>query len=168
MPSNGKDNKAHQARDFACRRVGNFFTIFAHATRMRIFCALENGPQTVTRIADEAGISTSNASQHLRLMRDRGAVVTERRGQSVYYRMADRRFTQAANLVREALDGLSNNNEFAPHPAVAQGASQTRTTEKCKPDPGHDRCAAQKDGLPGPDHQKPIWSATKQKTEEKR
>jgi ArsR family transcriptional regulator len=123
MSCNSKNNKMYQARDFACRRMGNFFTIFAHSTRMRIFCALENGPQTVTRIADEAGISTSNASQHLRLMRDRGAVVTERQGQSIYYRMADRRFTQAANLVREALEGLSNNNEHIPHAAVAQEKS---------------------------------------------
>ncbi|MGC9293200.1 MAG: ArsR/SmtB family transcription factor [Acidobacteriaceae bacterium] len=119
MPCNSKNSKMYQARDFACRRMGNFFTIFAHATRMRIFCALENGPQTVTRIADEAGISTSNASQHLRLMRDRGAVVTERQGQSIYYRMADRRFTQAANLVREALEGLGS-HEHTPYAAVAQ------------------------------------------------
>uniref|UniRef100_E6QHM4 HTH arsR-type domain-containing protein n=1 Tax=mine drainage metagenome TaxID=410659 RepID=E6QHM4_9ZZZZ len=169
MLGKGKDNEVHQARDFACRRMSNFFTIFAHATRMRIFCALENGPQTVTRIADEAGISTSNASQNLRLMRDRGAVVTERQGQSVYYRMADRRFMQAANIVCEALNDLSNNND-TPH--IQQwrrgGPPQTLTTESCKLDPKQDFCTTHKDGHPGPDHQEPIWLPAEQKTEEKR
>ncbi|MGA7157461.1 MAG: metalloregulator ArsR/SmtB family transcription factor [Acidobacteriaceae bacterium] len=86
-----------------CARMGDFFMIFAHATRMRIFCALQNGSKTVTRIAEEADISVSNASQHLRLMRDRGAVVSVRHGQTVLYGVADPRFFMAANLIREAL-----------------------------------------------------------------
>jgi ArsR family transcriptional regulator len=110
MQDNGTGKK-NPARKLDCVRMSHFFTIFAHETRMRIFCALENGPKPVTRIAEEAEISISNASQHLRLMRDRGAVVTERQGQSVYYRMADPRFYEAANLIRAALAAPSAGNE---------------------------------------------------------
>lgn len=94
----------HQDRHLDCHRMGDFFMILAHSTRMRIFCALQNGSKSVTRIAQEAEISVSNASQHLRLMRDRGAVISERQGQTVFYGIADPRFFQAASLIRDALD----------------------------------------------------------------
>ncbi len=87
----------------SCEMLGNFFATLAHTTRMRIFCALQHEAKTVTKIADEAGISITNASQHLRLMRDRGAVTAEKHAQSVYYRIADPRFLEAAMLIRAAL-----------------------------------------------------------------
>lgn len=90
-------------KEASCELLGNFFATLAHTTRMRIFCALQCEAKTVTEIAAEAGISITNASQHLRLMRDRGAVIAEKRAQSVYYRIADPRFIQAAMLIREAL-----------------------------------------------------------------
>ena len=93
----------HRISDASCELLGGFFATFAHSTRMRIFCALQKTPKTVTEIADNAGVSITNASQHLRLMRDRGAVVAEKRAQSVYYRIADPRFVEAAILIREAL-----------------------------------------------------------------
>jgi DNA-binding transcriptional ArsR family regulator len=100
----------YKERDLDCVRMGDFFAIYAHATRMRIFCTLENGPKAVTDIAEEAEISVTNASQHLRLMRDRGAVARERKGQQVYYRMADPRFIEAANLIRAALKVMNKDN----------------------------------------------------------
>ena len=93
----------HAMSDASCELLGDFFATFAHTTRMRIFCALQREPKTVTEIAGDAGISITNASQHLRLMRDRGAVIAEKRAQSVYYRIADPRFVEAAMLIREAL-----------------------------------------------------------------
>lgn len=94
---------SHAIDDKSCELLGGFCTIFAHATRMRIFCALQHGPKTVTEIADEAGVSITNASQHLRLMKDKGAVIAEKRAQNVLYHIADPRFLQAAILIREAL-----------------------------------------------------------------
>ncbi|HUV96017.1 MAG TPA: metalloregulator ArsR/SmtB family transcription factor [Acidobacteriaceae bacterium] len=90
-------------REGSCELLGDFFATLGHATRMRIFCALQREEKTVTEIAAEAGVSITNASQHLRMMRDRGAVIAEKRAQSVYYRLADPRFIEAAILIREAL-----------------------------------------------------------------
>lgn len=98
--------------DASCELLGNFFAIFAHATRMRIFCALQSESKTVTEIAEYAGISIPNASQHLRLMRDRAAVVAEKRAQSVYYQIADTRMVEAVKMIRTAiLEGQQRNNE---------------------------------------------------------
>ncbi len=94
---------SHAMREASCELLGDFFSTLAHGTRMRIFCALQSRERTVTEVAEEAGVTIANASQHLRIMRDRGAVLAEKRAQSVYYRIADPRFVEAAILIREAL-----------------------------------------------------------------
>lgn len=70
---------------------------------MRILCALQHEPRTVTEIAESAGIAIANASQHLRILRESGAVMAEKRAQSVYYRVADPRMLEAMRLIRDAL-----------------------------------------------------------------
>lgn len=99
----GEPEMNRAMKEASCEILGDFFATLSHATRMRIFCALQRESKTVTEIADEAGISITNASQHLRLMRDRGAVIAEKRAQSVYYKIADQRFVEAAILIRDAL-----------------------------------------------------------------
>jgi DNA-binding transcriptional ArsR family regulator len=89
--------------DASCGLLGNFFSTFAHPTRMRILCALQHGPRTVTEIAAHAGIAIPNASQHLRMMRERGAVVAEKQAHHVFYRIADARILEALVLIRHAL-----------------------------------------------------------------
>lgn len=89
--------------DTSCELLGDFFATLAHASRMRIFCALQHGPKTVTEIAHQAHISIPNASQHLRLMRDRGAVIAHRRAQNMYYEIADPRIVGAMMMIRESL-----------------------------------------------------------------
>ncbi len=131
-------NNIHQDRRLDCNRMGDFFVILAHSTRMRIFCALQNGSKSVTRIAEEAEISISNASQHLRLMRDRGAVISERQGQTVFYGIADPRFFQAASLIRDALDDRSKASECNRFSGCAQTLTEAdRTVEELSTDPIH-------------------------------
>ena len=89
--------------DASCEMLGDFFSTLAHRTRMRILCALQREARTVTQISESAGISITNASQHLRIMRERGAVVAEKRAQSVYYQIADPRMLDAMRLIRDAL-----------------------------------------------------------------
>jgi DNA-binding transcriptional ArsR family regulator len=110
--------------DASCELLGGFFATFAHTTRMRIFCALQKAPKTVTEIAEYAGVSITNASQHLRLMRDRGAVIAEKRAQSVYYRVADPRFIEAAILIRSALPQHYHQNT---EQALSRSPRGTRT-----------------------------------------
>jgi ArsR family transcriptional regulator len=112
--------------DPICDLLGDFFSTLAHPTRMRIFCALQHGPQSVTDIADQARISTTNASQQLRMMREKGALVSEKSGQSVYYRIADPRFFQAANLIRDALVGQVQRKARSKYAGFAKNLNVAR------------------------------------------
>ena len=67
----------------------------ANARRLRILCRLiESGEMTVTTLADAVGLSQSALSQHLSKMRDEGIVACRREGQTIWYRIADRRIEQ--------------------------------------------------------------------------
>ncbi len=108
--------------DASCELLGEFFATFAHTTRMRILCALQRGPRSVTEIALSARISIPNASQHLRLMRDRGAVISDKHAQSVYYEIADPRIIEAMAMIRISLsDHLQRNAKRASARPASRG-----------------------------------------------
>ena len=86
-----------------CCLLAEFFTLFGNGTRLQIFCALQAGRKSVSELAEQAGVSLQNASQHLRLMRVKGAVTTEKEGQHVYYTIGDPRLIEGASLIRNAL-----------------------------------------------------------------
>jgi ArsR family transcriptional regulator len=56
------------------------------------------------------------ASHHLKILRERGLVVTEREGTAVYYSLADRRVVEALDLLRMMLgDLLTQQADLAEH-----------------------------------------------------
>jgi len=61
----------------------------AHAHRLELLEQLAQGERSVEVLADRAGLSIANASQHLQLMRRVGLVATRRQGKFVYYTLAD-------------------------------------------------------------------------------
>ncbi len=77
--------------------------VFSHRLRLELLDALRGGERTVGGLAEQLGAGTTNVSQHLALMRDRGALVSRRDGSSVYYRVADQRILAAFDLMRELL-----------------------------------------------------------------
>ncbi|GAB6166416.1 hypothetical protein JCM19992_24160 [Thermostilla marina] len=92
--------------DRECELLAGFFSLFANRTRLRILCVLKEKPATVSELAEQAGVTLQNVSQHLRLMREKGVVSPQRAGQHVVYRLADPRIVQAAALLREAVADL--------------------------------------------------------------
>lgn len=87
----------------SCKMVAGFFAVLGNPVRVAIFCELRDGRKTVSELAELCGITLQNASQHLRTMRDKGMVSTEKEGQRVYYSILDERFVLASRMVREAL-----------------------------------------------------------------
>jgi ArsR family transcriptional regulator len=63
--------------------------IFSNARRILIMWLLESQEMSVGEIAEKIGATLQNTSQHLRLMKDKGLLVTRREGQMVYYRITD-------------------------------------------------------------------------------
>lgn len=68
-------------------------------TRLRILTALESVCISVTTITEVTGLRQPTVSHHLRILRDRGLVIAERRGGFVYYCLA-------SEGLRSALEAL--------------------------------------------------------------
>jgi len=94
---------AEQMDDAACKLVAEFFAVYAHPIRISILCALSQGPKTVTELANHANVTLQNVSQHLRIMRDKGAVRTVKSGQRVIYSVAHPKFLMGVKLIRDAV-----------------------------------------------------------------
>jgi len=64
----------------------------AHELRLSVLCHLMTGPMCVAELMECTGASQSNLSQHLSKMRLMGILNNEKRGQQVYYRIANPAF----------------------------------------------------------------------------
>ena len=80
-----------------------FCGVLANTTRIMIMWLLADGEKSVTQLAKALDLSIHNVSQHLRIMRDRGAVLSRRDGQNVYYRISNSKFMEGFLLIREGI-----------------------------------------------------------------
>ena len=76
------------------------FKLLGEPNRLRILCALGLECRPVSDIVKATGMTQTNVSFHLRLLREAGLVRPERRGPFVYYCLHD-------NELLEILDDLS-------------------------------------------------------------
>jgi rhodanese-related sulfurtransferase/DNA-binding HxlR family transcriptional regulator len=60
-----------------------------HGRRLEVLELLAQGERSVETLARVAGLSIANASQHLRLMRQAGLLVSRREGKRIFYRVSD-------------------------------------------------------------------------------
>lgn len=81
----------------------SFCSIFASPIRLKIFFLLDAGEKSVGEIAEKLELSLPNLSQHLRIMRDLGAVRTKKSGRIVYYSNANPKFFEGSKLIQEGL-----------------------------------------------------------------
>ena len=72
----------------------------AHPKRLMILSRLHEGGESVTELAEALEMSLPNASQHLRVLRERGFVRAERVGQVVRYRLSNPAIRTCCALVR--------------------------------------------------------------------
>ena len=86
----------------------------ANPLRLAILYSLKGGEKTVNELAELVGVSQSNVSQHLALMRQRQIVKTRKVGASVYYCVSSPKISQACDMMREVLlDQLRQKQELA-------------------------------------------------------
>jgi len=77
--------------------------IFCSERRLMIMWAIGEGEKAVGEIAKELNLTSQAVSQHLRLMKDRGVVVSNRRGRKIFYAMANPKFLEAHRMIRSVL-----------------------------------------------------------------
>ncbi|MDH6704019.1 MULTISPECIES: metalloregulator ArsR/SmtB family transcription factor [unclassified Kitasatospora] len=70
-------------------KVATTLQALATPSRLLILAALREGPRAATELADAVGMEQSACSHQLRLLRNLGLVVGERRGRSVVYSLHD-------------------------------------------------------------------------------
>lgn len=71
--------------------------------RILLLYAVADKPLNVNNLAEIVGISQSAASRHLKVLRERGLIQAKRDGTQVIYSLADDRFIQALDLLREVM-----------------------------------------------------------------
>ena len=71
--------------------------------RLEIINLLRDGEKSVGNLAELAGTSQANMSQHLTVLRTRAIVKTRRVGASIYYRLTNLKMLKAFDLLREIL-----------------------------------------------------------------
>lgn len=83
--------------------------VLSNPKRLGILKVLGKKEKTVGEIASQVGIELQNASQHLRIMKAHGIVLSHRDGQAVYYRLATPIIAECCELVRQAImENLEN------------------------------------------------------------
>jgi DNA-binding transcriptional ArsR family regulator len=92
----------------ACE-LARILKVLAVGTRVRIVQILKGRALCVGGLASQLDVTQGAVSQHLRVMRDAGLVIDEKRGYYVHYRLNE----QTLDRWRKRIDGL-----LAPGPAV--------------------------------------------------
>lgn len=75
----------------------------ADPKRILILYALADGSKKVTELAAFLGLPQPTVSRHLKVLRERGLVTSQREGTSVYYSIADMRIIEALDILRAVL-----------------------------------------------------------------
>lgn len=79
------------------------FRAFSDETRLRILNLLSNGELCVCDIMTVLKAPQSKVSRHLGYLRQRGLVLTQKKGLWIYYRLSDK----TADILKEAFHGLT-------------------------------------------------------------
>ncbi len=91
---------------------GNICQALGDPKRILILYALDEEPRHVTALAENLGFPQPTVSRHLRVLRQRSLVQTERSGPAVVYRLADKRIIEILDnmrlVLRDAMDRQSS------------------------------------------------------------
>lgn len=75
----------------------------ADPSRILILYELSQSPRNVTELCTNLGMPQPLVSRHLKVLRERGMVNTERRGTVIVYSLANPKIIEALDLLRAAM-----------------------------------------------------------------
>jgi DNA-binding transcriptional ArsR family regulator len=89
-------------------KLARMFKVLSVDTRVRMIDLLKNRSLCVNALARELKITPAAVSQHLRILRDAGLVIADKRGYFVHYRINRKQLAQWGKTTRGLLmDDLS-------------------------------------------------------------
>lgn len=92
-----------------------FLKALAHPRRLEIIQLLRDRSMCVSDIYDMLDLPQANISQHLMILRDAGAVTTQRKGKHIVYRLAHPEILQASDLLRQVMITQHKDSPIANH-----------------------------------------------------
>jgi DNA-binding transcriptional ArsR family regulator len=90
------DNEIFERQALICKA-------FAHPARLQILDQLGNGELGVAELQEALGVSKTNLSQHMAILKSAGVLATRREGKQVYCSLAMPEIKQACQLIRRVL-----------------------------------------------------------------
>jgi len=103
MPRSHSDRTARRARpplpEEALERIAARFRALGDASRLRLLSRLMEGERAVGELMEETGLSQTNVSRHLGLLRREGLVERRAEGNRGLYRIADPTMAEVCELV---------------------------------------------------------------------
>jgi ArsR family transcriptional regulator, nickel/cobalt-responsive transcriptional repressor len=120
--SHGVDGRTHRTTvtPEVADRVAEAMQALAAPSRVLILAQLRESPRSVSELIAAVGMQQSAVSHQLRLLRDIGLVVGERRGRSVVYSLYD---DHVASLIDQAVSHIEHLRLGASGRTVRRAAS---------------------------------------------
>lgn len=85
----------------------------ADPNRIMLLYSLAQSARNVTELCNELEMPQPLISRHLKVLRERGMVTTERRGTVIVYSLADKRLIEALDLLRAVMhDNIAKRAEL--------------------------------------------------------
>ena len=78
---------------YVCEGIGD-------PKRLMLLYLVAERPHNVTELTEALDVAQPTVSHHLRILRERGLVLAERDGTSIYYALADTRVLEAIEMMR--------------------------------------------------------------------
>lgn len=92
----------------------HFCQAMAHAARVEIIHALQQGPRAVNDLAQDMGLNQTALSRHLAILRTIGLVTAQRHGQENIYRLANPKVAAICEMMRQVLaETITHQTEIA-------------------------------------------------------
>jgi DNA-binding transcriptional ArsR family regulator len=90
------DQKVYEMHAEICK-------VFTSPKRLEIIDLLRTGEKSVNDISASIGVSQSNVSQHLTILREKGVVAPRKEGNTTFYRITNPKILEACGLMRDVL-----------------------------------------------------------------
>ena len=91
-------------------KLARWLKVLSVGTRVRIVQLLKGRALCVNALAQRLGVTQSAVSQHLRVLREAGLVIDEKRGYYVHYRLDEKTFAEWKEAVDLILDVKSESS----------------------------------------------------------
>lgn len=95
------ENKVEFLPDEVLEKASECLKVMAHPIRLRIVNILMQGEYAVHEIAEFCKTSANQTCEHLRLLKGHGLLSSERRGRTVYYKIASPQLPGLLQCIRK-------------------------------------------------------------------